>query len=375
MDRPRARLLKTCVLALAAACGLRALDAHAQVATPPPGKAVVVLYRADKQPVAGKVPVIANADRLGTMGNGEYVNAIVNPGRTFLRAGDRILTTLALQTSADQTYFVLIEAVPGFTPLRVEMRQMTEGAARRAIAQSSPIGTAPAVAAVPAPRAPAAAVVPPAAAVIAPRVPATAQPAPPRAAAAPAPRAAPAKPAPARKAPVEEEEDQWQFAGIVKAGSFKLASASQTIGGLDSTYDKSSKPAAGVELEFRHHSGFALGGEVFYYKNDLTANGPGLQGNQSVVAAMLNGKYYFAVTDWLHPFVSAGVDYSNAAFGGDLSGKASGAAFQGMAGVDLRFSHVGLYVEYKYLNTSPSDGTNKVKAGGSGVLAGLSIAF
>ena len=135
MNRLRSSLLLGSILALAAVC---ALDAQAQVASPPPGKALVILYRADKQPVAARVPLIANADRLGDLGNGEFANAIVNPGRTFLRAGDRILTTLAIQTSANQTYYVLIEAVPGLTPVRVEMREMTEASARRTLAQSTP---------------------------------------------------------------------------------------------------------------------------------------------------------------------------------------------------------------------------------------------
>src|SRR5882672_6128764 len=162
MNRLRASLLQGSILALAAACGL---DVQAQVASPPPGKALVILYRNDKQPVAARVPVIANADRLGDMGNGEFVNAVVNPGRTFLRVGDRILTTLALQTSAGQSYYVLVEAVPGLTPVRVEMREMNEASARRILAQSRPAAAG-------------------ALAVVPPRVPAPAAPA------APAPRAA-----------------------------------------------------------------------------------------------------------------------------------------------------------------------------------------
>ncbi|HVQ62058.1 MAG TPA: hypothetical protein VMS53_08255, partial [Burkholderiales bacterium] len=74
MNRLRSSLLQGSILALAALCGL---DAQAQVASPPPGKALVILYRADKQPVAARVPLIANADRMGDLGNGEFANAIV----------------------------------------------------------------------------------------------------------------------------------------------------------------------------------------------------------------------------------------------------------------------------------------------------------
>jgi len=380
MKRLRASLLQGSILALAAACGA---DAQAQIASPPPGKAVVVMYRNDKQPVAARVPVIVNADRLGDLGNGEFIRAVVNPGRTFLRVGDRILTTLALQTSANQSYYVLIEAVPGLTPVRVEMREMNETSARRILAQSRP-AAAGAVAAVP--RAPAPAAAAPLAA--APAV-AAAAPPPPR----PAQAAVPPKPAPppprqssiAREpvAAEEEEEDtdaerrKWRIAVIAKTGAFKLSSASQSLGGLASSYDKSSKPVAGFEAEFRHVDGFAVGAEVFYYKNDITAPGTTLQGTQTVVSTTLNGKYYFGgESGMFHPFVGAGVGLSGAKFGGDLQGKASGTSVQGMLGLDLRFNSVGLYLEYKYLSSTASDSANqKIKTGGSGILAGVSVAF
>jgi opacity protein-like surface antigen len=396
MNRLRALLSKRSLLALAAACGLQcALDAYAQqIASPPPGKALVVLYRSDRQPVAAKVPVIANADRLGEMGNGEFVNAVVNPGRTFLRVGDRILTTLALQTVPGQRYFVLVEAVPNLTPVRVEMREMTEAAARRTLAQSRPIGAAPVAAApsrAPAPVAAAPAVVAPLAA--APRP--TPAPTPAPAAAPPSPRPAPQAAAPpppaqprrfstiAREPPPEEEEDaeaelgKWRIAIIAKTGAFKLGSSTQTIGtSLTNTYDTSSKPVFGFEAEFRHIDGFAVGAEVFYYKNDLTANSATITGDQAVFAGLLNGKYYFHATDWLYPFVGAGVGFASATFGGQLQGKAGGPAFQGMLGTDLRFGGFGVYLEYKYLSSTTSDSANsKIKVGGSGILAGVSLSF
>lgn len=393
MIRLRASLLHGGILALAA-CGLAyAAGAQAQAPSPPAGKALIVMYRADKQPVAARVPVIANADRLGSIGNGEYVNAVVNPGRTFLRVGDKILTTLAIQTSANQTSYVLIEAVPGLSPVRVEMREMTEASARRVLAQSRPAGAtaaaAPrAAAAVPAPRSVVAPAVPLAAAASAPP-PRPAAPPPTRAQAAPPPQPAPAprrsmtprEPPP----PVDEEEEQeaelrkWRIAIIAKTGAFKLATVSQSIGGLMTTYDKSSKPVASFELEFRHTEGFAIGAEVLYYKNSLTAPGAGttFTGDQAVLSTTVNGKYYFGGdSGTFHPFIGAGVGFAGATFSGDLQGKSSGPSIQGMAGADLRFGNFGLYLEYKYLSATTQDSANqKIKAGGSGFLAGVSIAF
>ena len=358
------------ILTLTALWGFCA-TVHAQLASPPAGKALVYLYRVDRQPAAGSVPAVVNADRVGALSNGTYVTAVVNPGRTFLRVGDRVLSTLALQTAPNQSYFVLVEAVPGATPLRVEMRQMTEAAARRSLAQSSRAGAAPAAAAVP--RAPAAAAVP------APRVPQASVP--PRPAAVPKPRA-PQPSAPPRQvaapraapaeAPEEEEQAGWRTALILRTGSFKMATTNQTVAGLPSVYDTKSKPVAGLELELRHREGLALGAEFFYYKNNLTQNGA--TAGQAVLATMVNAKYYIHAADSFRPYVGAGVGFASAAYSGNLTGTSGGTALQGLAGAEFRFSDVGLRLEYKYLASTVGK-TEKIKVGGGGVLVGLSITF
>ena len=389
MNRLCASLLQVGILALAAACGF-AQEAQAQIATPPPGKALVVLYRNDKQPVAGRAPVVVNADRLGDLGNGEYINAVVNPGRTFLRVGDRVLTTLALQTSANQTSFVLVEAVPGQTPLRVEMRETNQAAAQRVLAQSRPaaVGAAAAAApraapAVPAARAPAAAPLAAAPAASPPPRPAPAQPAPPpprQAQAAPPPRPAPPKAAPPpRSREPEEEAPESSWALIAKTGAFKLATTNQDISTnptFPSTFDKSSKPFAAVELEYRDRAGYAIGGEVIYYKNNFTVDASTLKGDMTTLVGIFNAKYYIETTPWLYPFLGVGLGYASSSFGGDFTGKASSFAFQGMAGADIRFSkNVGLYLEYKYLSAPTRTKDQEIKASGSGILAGLSFQF
>ena len=181
--------------------------------------------------------------------------------------------------------------------------------------------------------------------------------------------------------PVDEEEEdaelrKWRIAVIAKTGAFKLATTSQSLGGLQSDFDKSSKPVAGFEAELRHQDGFAIGVEAFYYKNDVTATGTTFKATQTVVSGTINGKYYFAPTNWFHPFVGAGAGFAGASFAGDLQGKSSGPVFQGMAGADIRFGDFGLYLEYKYLSATTQDSTNqKIKVGGSGILAGVSVAF
>ena len=347
MNELRACLSVSGVILLAALFGA-APPAHAQDAsraTPPPGKTLVFVFRSDRQPVAAQVPVIVNLVRIGDLANGTFAVATVNPGRTFLRIGERAVAVFTLEAAANRSYFVRIEAVSSVRPVRTEVRLVSEVDGRSSLAQSRLVGAAPAAFAA-APRAQ-----PPAAPVAA------------------APRA---QPSPPRPAPSPEPGGDWSFALIAKGGAFKLANANQTVVG-PSTFDTTSKPVLGIEAEWRNKSGFAMGGEIFYYKNDLVATG--VIAKQQVVALMANGKYYLRVADWFHPFVGVGVGFADAVYSGDLKGTAGGPAYQGLAGMEFRFGGVGLLVQYKYLASTTGKSGNEVKVGGGGVLAGVSIAF
>ncbi len=338
----------------------------ARRATPPPGRALVFVFRSDREPGAAQVPVTVNAEALGQLSNGTFLVATVAPGRTFVRAGDRVLSAIALQAAPNQSYFVRIEAVSGVRPVRTEMRLVSEAEGRRSLAQSRFVaGAAPAIIAAPRsiPAAPKPA--PPPAVKPAP-APQIAKPAPPRA----------VKPAPPSPAVARAPDAGWGTALILKTGNFKMANGDQVVGSLASTYDTTSKPVLGMELEWRSRAGLAVGGEVFYYKNELTATATTLGAEQEVFATMLNGKYYFRAADRFYPFVGAGIGVAVAAYGGNLTGKASGLAYQGLAGMEYRFNNVGLYAQFKYLAATTDDSTGeKVKVGGSGVLAGVSILF
>jgi len=352
MNELRACLSVSGVILLAALFGA-APPVHAQDAsraTPPPGKTLVFVFRSDRQPVAAQVPVIVNLVRIGDLANGTFAVATVNPGRTFLRIGERAVAVFTLEAAANRSYFVRIEAVSSVRPVRTEVRLVSEVDGRSSLAQSRLVGAAPAAFAA-APRAQPPAVPPPVAA---------------------APRVQPS-PAPQVTARSAEPGGDWNFALIAKGGAFKLANANQTVAGTASTFDTASKPAVGIEAELRNRTGFAVGGEVFYYKNDLVATG--VVAKQQVVALMLNGKYYVPVADWFHPFVGVGVGFADAVYSGDLKGTAGGPAYQGLAGMEFRFGGVGLLVQYKYLASTTGKSGNEVKVGGGGVLAGVSIAF
>src|SRR6266849_6830637 len=148
--------LRTClsvsgVFLLAALFGA-APPVHAQDAsraTPPPGKTLVFVFRSDRQPVAAQVPVLVNLVRLGDLANGTFAVATVNPGRTFLRIGEQAVAVFTLEAAANRSYFVRVEAVSSVRPVRTEVRLVSEVDGRRSLAQSRPVGTAPAIAAAP----------------------------------------------------------------------------------------------------------------------------------------------------------------------------------------------------------------------------------
>ena len=370
--------------------------AHAQEglnrALPPSGKALVFVFRVDRNPVAAQVPVVVNQQLIGALAHGTFVTATVDPGRTELRIGQRLVRTFTFVAAPNQSYFVRVEALDDRTPVRIEAQPVSEPEGRRALAQSRSVGVAAAVVIPPLAPPPAAAppvTAPPVAAppVVAPPVAAPAVVVPPAAppAAVTPPVVTPAPPtepvavepaaAPEVSAPTEPRRES-AFALIASVGTFKLADEKQTVATFPSTYDTTSKSVFGVEAEWRSGLGFAVGGEYFTYKNDLVAMGATVpNAQQKVYALMLNGKYYFYATDWLYPFVGVGVGQANASYSGGLTGTASGLAYQGLAGFEIRFKPVGVYVQYKYLASDVGESGREVKVGGSGILAGIRISF
>lgn len=356
-------------------------------AVPPAGKALVFVFRVDREPVAAQVPVAANKEAVGELANGTFVTATVSPGRTELRIGHRLVRTLTFTAVANQSYFVRVQALDGQTTVRIDAQPVSEPEGRRAIAQSRHVGVVPVVVIPPV-------VVPPVAVPPAPPPPVAAPPvvAPPPApppvvtppVVAPVPPVEPAvvaeppavKPAPAPEvaAPAEPRRES-AFALIATAGTFKLADETQTVAGFPSTYDTTSKSVFGIEAEWRSSSGFAVGGEYFTYKNDLLSTATNPNAQQRVYAVMLNGKYYFRAADWLYPFVGVGVGQANASYSGGLTGNASGLAYQGMAGVEVRIKRVGFYAQYKFLGSKIGETGREVKVNGSGILGGVSVSF
>ncbi len=132
---------------LTALCGLFSVPpTHAQEdvrrATPPPGKALVFVFRIDPKPVAAQVPVIVNTVRVGELANGTFISATVGPGRNYLQIGDRAPSTLVVE--ANRSYFVRVGALGNPPSVRTEVSLVSEDEGRGSLAQSRFAGVAPA---------------------------------------------------------------------------------------------------------------------------------------------------------------------------------------------------------------------------------------
>ena len=147
--RPCVTAIGALLLAVFFAGPLSAPPAHAQDAqpvAPPAGNALLHIYRSDRQPSDALVPVSVNAELVGYLENGTSIAVVVHPGKTFLRSGDRVLSTLSFEAAADRTYFVRIQAVHGQTLVHTDISLVDEPQGRSELAQSRFISLAPSAA-------------------------------------------------------------------------------------------------------------------------------------------------------------------------------------------------------------------------------------
>lgn len=131
--------------------------------------------------------------------------------------------------------------------------------------------------------------------------------------------------------------------------------------------------AAGVALGRSWDNGMALEGELTYRENGLddetVMGGPmGVDGTESVFAAMANARYNFDMGWPITPFFGAGIGAALLKIdaipdmGGQFKDSDTEFAYQAMAGVSYALSsHVSLAVEYRYFaTTNPTFEDNSV---------------
>lgn len=144
MNQLRACLAMSGALVVAALCGpLPALAQDTQPTAPPAGKALLYIFRLDAEPSSALVPVAVNAEIASYLENDTYIAVSVDPGKTFVRSGDRVLGWLEFEAAADQTYYVMVRAVHGVNLVQTDINLVSEADGRRVLAQSRYVPVAP----------------------------------------------------------------------------------------------------------------------------------------------------------------------------------------------------------------------------------------
>lgn len=320
-------------------------DRSAKTAVPPAGKAMLYVYRLDDASPQSAPGLWINGQATGPLPPRSFRMWGAMPGRLEIHTGrleEQSIDTmlLGIQTVAGQAYYVRL-TVDGRGGMA--LREMHVNTARAEMRNARLVqGTGPM---------------------------ADAQPPAPASVSAAAPAPQDEKRAPA--------SDQYGVTLTLKAGTFLSLSKNQTV---DSASRRISMTSFiyGLQGEWRHQRGLAVGLEWLTHTNDYATNTTPASGDAEFSYLFLNVKQYFNTGTIAQPYIGAGVGRTKADFS---SNSASGVndsvnsnALQFMAGVAFRWSRVDAYTEYKYLHDEFSLGGD-VKASGNGLFVGVSTHF
>jgi opacity protein-like surface antigen len=342
-------------------------DRYAKQAVPPPGKALIYVYRLDDASPQAAPGLWLNKRDSGHLEPRTYGMWAAGPGRLEVRAGRVDATPLTISCEAGRIYFVQLAVNADGS---MNLRQVPYGTGRTEMRAArlvlDPAIAARAVAATPKPAAP-----------------------------VPTPAPAPEKKAPAMKAapvarkaqeprdrPVEEDTSEARSGVtlIFKGGSFSLGSDAQNInavsGGVTTSFQTTfggTASAFGLEAEWRARNGWAFGGEAMAHSHEFTTVPavPLGTGEMRVVTVLVNAKKYFRPEAVVQPYLGAGIGIARVSMSGQLEGTTTGYSMQAMGGVAFRWERVGLYTEAKYQANNAPD----VDASGIGLFAGMSVHF
>lgn len=320
-------------------------DLNAKQAVPPSGKALVYVYRlVDASPQIAPGIWLNNRDS-GRLWTNTYGLWQTDPGPLEIRGG-RFTPPLTIRCEAGQTYFVLLGVNTNWS---VELRQMANNTARAEMREARLVLDS--AAAVPA----AATVVPPASA-----------------------------PAPTKEVTKTEEKEASGVTLIFKVGSFLLGDSTQTIASAGRKLSNTSI-AYGLEGEWRHASGYAVGLELFSHAFDYTTTTSAESGDLTVSYIFVNAKKYFREGTDIQPYIGAGIGRTVASFSAGANGGVTddydSNALQIMTGAVFRWQQVdryqfNFYTELKYKHDEFTvAGGNIASASGFGLFAGLSVHF
>lgn len=164
---------------------------------------------------------------------------------------------------------------------------------------------------------------------------------------------------------------------ILKLGSLSISQETQTILSTDRRFDDSASSPYAIEGYFQFNSGLAVGGELIAYTAEFTSVGLNDKHDVDVMMFMGTVRQYFRYRQNLQPFVGAGIGFAVTDVSGpSVSGNTSGVAYQLLAGLEYRFSSVGVFAEYKFIGAdTESDNNENIDVSGNGIFAGVAFHF
>lgn len=325
-------------------------DSRAKTTLPPPGKALIFVFRQDE--AAPKyVPMWFNNRPMGFIAPRAYFLWAVNPGEHVIAAKADRSVTLRVNVQEGRNYFV--EQSIATKGVKVKLRQVPYARGRVAVSHCRLIRDKSALAAA--------------------------------ALGGPAKRTAPkraVKPSPMSPTRPSAPVPTRRLAFIIKTGSVTMSSPNQSIGTTSGTvvqteFDSKASNPLGLEGEWRINNGYSLGVEYLRYSDDLTAIGTGLTSSMDVTSVMFNGKKYFDPGGLYHPYLGAGVGVARTDFSGAaITGNTADYAIQAMGGLEIRWRQFGIYTELKEFSAKTKDDAgNKVDVSSRGLFVGASILF
>ncbi len=163
---------------------------------------------------------------------------------------------------------------------------------------------------------------------------------------------------------------------MFKAGSLKLAEATQTILGATRVFGASASSVFGVEGEWFLRPDISLGLELVRYSSKFDNVGGGAPGEIDTSIILVNSKRYFLPDSAWQPFVGAGIGAAGNSFSGSITGNTGGLALQLTGGLQWRAGQFALRGEYKYLRAKTEDDSGqKVDVSGSGIFLNAGFYF
>ena len=316
----------------------------------PPGKSVIYLITRDTGTFSS-VLVSVNGKIAGTVSSATHLVITANPGAIEIGSAGSGRGTISLTTASGGRYFVTHSIGRSGSP---EFQILSEIDGQAAVARTrklAEVGSVPVLSRDPIPRSVAAG-------------------------SDDSWQSSPASP--------RSIEDKQAIAIILKGGAYKISEEIQSTDGVPTLVDGKSTSTWGLEVEWRHPKGFAVGGEIFSFRNKWI-DAIGYEGDVTTLTYMVNGKYYLGIGRFVYPYVGIGVGVAASSYSGTLASTGdtysdtyAGLAYQGLFGVEFRFKYVGINLQYKRLTadvkTTLIDGTTETnKMGGTGQLLGLAI--